>query len=1340
MRYVSFLIILTGFILGWGQKAPDWKPIAQIPEAYTVYTILQIPWSPNIILTAGHDRYGAWHAGLWRSTDYGNNWRYQFWKGGDWDTFLEMEVDEKDYRIWLMGDLSKRGEESNLYYSLDNGESWQAVDNPGSASAVGVPRSIEVVNQKVYYGVVNDAASEIKLYRYNASNSDPSQWQWETLVTIQNADAISELLGVNNYVYLFVRQDNHKNYLFYRYDDNSGSLKYFSNIPLTYVNTSYYKNSNFYVGGDSAGIARIYKSPDGVNWSKIGEWVSNNQSAMTVEALEFVSDTLIIGLSNTSDSGYLIYKSTDDGKNWHPVFNPKGAETIKSFAMVSSKLWCGTGNTFGDVFEATWNVTTGGNFVYGPTYIFDAENRGSVIYFTTNYDYGELYRLGADGTVDKWATFSDATKAFGLIWVNDTVFVGTDDNNKPVKKSLDNGVNWVSTLNPRGVTEAYAFLNSKSQNRLFLGTGYLGDVFIANYRFEKGGSYVYGPTYVFSVTPHSRLVYFTTNYLNGEIYTVDATNSVTLWQNFADASAAWDITWVEDTVLVSLDGNNLLKKSYDDGKTWHNAFEPRGASQILSIQYTQKRSIYLGTAYFGDVFKSTYAYQLGGNYIYGPTYVYDVDFCGTSGFFTCNYDNGEIWKTDDGGNNWANLTSYLQPWKSAFSLVVFEDNMYVGTDYNGDVYKSTDYGKTWVPTKDLSGASAVLSLLLSTEAKRNKLFAGTGYKGDVFLSDNEVMTLIAPRILPEPRFTSGTSNTVVCRDNGSDGYQFEAAYDSLFNSLVERSPVVSDTFYTFTNLQDGVTYYYRVYGVTCQYASLPSAITYSTQDALPPKFWNEFPQNQSWVNNSKPTIGVYYQDAVGLDTSTVTFTINGKTVNPVIITDTTIYYQPLQDLNEVQYIIKVNGADRLGQASSHQWQFKVDVTPPPTPKLLSPSPDTMTNQRQVAFLWTQVKDVPSGIRHYELVYSPDSLFIQYVSSVKLVDTTYVASLNDTVYYWKVVAVDSAGNMTSSEVRKLEVDATAPATPQLQYPINRTWLSQYVVTFQWSSVQKNINAGVKPGGGTLPSPKTFSIAESQKLTATPVEYIIRIVSDTALVMQDTVARNEYTLIFTHEGRYYWKVKAMDKAGNVSNWSRLEMFGIDLSRPVLDSVTVIRDAYMYFGPFTVEVFAHDNISGVDSAYLNYRVDAENWERAPMAKKGGRFIGIIPQVDSTYHKIYYWIEIKDFAGNTAESDTISFNTYYVTGISGGDELIPDEFKIQKIWPNPTNGQFVVTFSLPGKAPVTLAVYNILGQKLWETERVFKPGYHKLQVPANFSSGLYFIVLKSKYGMDTVNGVVVK
>ena len=52
----------------------------------------------------------------------------------------------------------------------------------------------------------------------------------------------------------------------------------------------------------------------------------------------------------------------------------------------------------------------------------------------------------------------------------------------------------------------------------------------------------------------------------------------------------------------------------------------------------------------------------------------------------------------------------------------------------------------------------------------------------------------------------------------------------------------------------------------------------------------------------------------------------------------------------------------------------------------------------------------------------------------------------------------------------------------------------------------------------------------------------------------------------------------------------------------------------------------------------------------------------------------------------------------VEGHDDALPERFELEQNYPNPFNSSTVVRFALPVRAPVELAVYNLMGQKVTE------------------------------------------
>ena len=85
-------------------------------------------------------------------------------------------------------------------------------------------------------------------------------------------------------------------------------------------------------------------------------------------------------------------------------------------------------------------------------------------------------------------------------------------------------------------------------------------------------------------------------------------------------------------------------------------------------------------------------------------------------------------------------------------------------------------------------------------------------------------------------------------------------------------------------------------------------------------------------------------------------------------------------------------------------------------------------------------------------------------------------------------------------------------------------------------------------------------------------------------------------------------------------------------------------------------------------------------------------------------------------------------VTGVDDDGAAGP-EFTLDQNLPNPFSGETTIRFSAPRSAPVTLQIYNVLGQRIATlADGVVPAGTHTLHIDASaFASGVYFYVLRS-------------
>jgi len=119
--------------------------------------------------------------------------------------------------------------------------------------------------------------------------------------------------------------------------------------------------------------------------------------------------------------------------------------------------------------------------------------------------------------------------------------------------------------------------------------------------------------------------------------------------------------------------------------------------------------------------------------------------------------------------------------------------------------------------------------------------------------------------------------------------------------------------------------------------------------------------------------------------------------------------------DNMTYYWRVRATDRAGNigpwSSVRQFTIK-DLTPPPTPALLSPSNGSILSVQTPTLDWSDVTD-PSGVTYDLQVDDSSSFTSPNINKTGLAPSSYTLSsgeaLADGVYWWRVRAVDGVGN-------------------------------------------------------------------------------------------------------------------------------------------------------------------------------------------------------------------------------------------------------------------------------------------------------------------------------------------
>ena len=320
-----------------------------------------------------------------------------------------------------------------------------------------------------------------------------------------------------------------------------------------------------------------------------------------------------------------------------------------------------------------------------------------------------------------------------------------------------------------------------------------------------------------------------------------------------------------------------------------------------------------------------------------------------------------------------------------------------------------------------------------------------------------------------------------------------------------------------------------------------------------------------WNDVSDPS-GVSYIIQISSDVKFSSILYVGSTINSDL---TKPFFK-----DGIPYYWRVFAVDGAGNTSTSSTSaFTIDTTPPPVPTLLSLSNGVTTTDATPFFKWTPVSDLISNVS-YTFQISKDSSFTKsslvYATSIypttpvdtfALAQTTFAPStiqlpqsLPDGTYYWRVFAVDSIGNQSkSSSYFSFTIDTTPPPVPTLLSLSNGVATTDATPSFDWTDVND-----------------VSSVAYQIEISTDPK--FQRSFVDSA----NSLSKSSYVTATTlPDGTYYWRVFAIDGAGNTSLPSSVFRYTVDtVIQPNIPPVAIISS----FGDFKINTDIH--FSGTES----------------------------------------------------------------------------------------------------------------------------------------------------------------
>jgi uncharacterized membrane protein len=320
----------------------------------------------------------------------------------------------------------------------------------------------------------------------------------------------------------------------------------------------------------------------------------------------------------------------------------------------------------------------------------------------------------------------------------------------------------------------------------------------------------------------------------------------------------------------------------------------------------------------------------------------------------------------------------------------------------------------------------------------------------------------------------------------------------------------------------------------------------------------------TWTPASDPWPNLSYTLQVSTDS---TFKTNVQTYNiPSTNYPNNNYYTVTLSQGTYYWRVSETAGNGLTSQYSQAYTLTVDLTPPTAPTLISPVNNLLTNNNQPTLSWNPSTD-DTGVAYYVAELSTSSTFSNALVSVPSGTSVVAPQLADGTWYWQVQAVDDGGNPGPwSPTWSFTVDTSPPSTPVLQSPSNGAVSTSTSQTLTWAAATDD--HGVASYNLQVDTSTSFNSPN--------------------LISRTGITSTSYTVTLS-PGIWYWRVQAVDNAGNTGSWSSYYTLSIadftvsSTSMPAIDvwssgqSTVTVASEYSFTGTLNLSASITGPCSG-------------------------------------------------------------------------------------------------------------------------------------------------------------------
>lgn len=640
----------------------EWRSIGPFRGGRSA-SVTGVPGKPNLYY------FGATGGGVWRTTDAGNSWE-NISDGFFGGSIGAVAVSEWDNNVIYVGGGEKtvRGNVSygyGMWKSVDAGKTWTHL---GLKESRHIPRvRIHPKNPDVVYAaVLGDLFKSSEERGVYKSIDGGKTWKRKLFA---NADAGAVDLC---------------------FDPNNARIMYASTWRIR--RTPHSLES----GGEGSAM---WKSTDGgETWTNIStnSGLPKGTWGIVGVTVSPVNSNRVYAIIENENGG--VYRSDDEGKSWRKM---NDSRDLRQRAWYYSRIYADTQDV---------------DMVYVVNVSYHRSKDGGRTFQAYNAPHGDHH--------DLWIAPEDNQR-----------MVIADDGGAQV--SFDGGENWTTYGNqPTGqfyrvVTDngfpyrIYGAQQDNSTVRIYHRTDGFA---ITDRDWEESAGSESGHL---APDPADPEIVYGGNYgglLEVQNHRTKESRAVNVWPNNPMGHGVEDMKYRFQWNFPIFFSPHNPKKLYTTSNHVHVSLNGGQSWETISPDLTRNDKSKMGSS-GGPITKDNTSVEYYCTIFAAGESPYEKDFVVTGS------DDGLVYATTDGGKNWQNITPKDMPEWTMINSVEFDAHAkggiyiagtrYKSGDYRPNLYKSKDYGKTWVRITDGIDAGHFTRVLRADPKRKGLLYAGT---------------------------------------------------------------------------------------------------------------------------------------------------------------------------------------------------------------------------------------------------------------------------------------------------------------------------------------------------------------------------------------------------------------------------------------------------------------------------------------------------------------------------------------------------------------------------------------------------------------------------------------